>query len=52
MPTRTPSNGLERANQNETFQPEPWAIAFVFMLFFLKRSKVDISQNLNRSHRT
>ena len=34
MPTRTPSNGLERANQNETFQPEPWALRFVFILFF------------------
>jgi hypothetical protein len=34
MPTRTPSNGLERANQNETFQPEPWALGFVFILFF------------------
>jgi hypothetical protein len=33
-PTRTPSNGLERANQKETSQPESWAIAFVFMLFF------------------
>jgi hypothetical protein len=33
-PSRTPSNGLERANQNETFQPEPWALGFVFILFF------------------
>jgi hypothetical protein len=33
MPTRTPSNGLETANQNETFQPEPWALGFVFTLF-------------------
>jgi hypothetical protein len=33
MPSRTPSNGLERANQNETFQPEPWALGFVFTLF-------------------
>jgi len=32
MPTRTPSNGLETANQNEAFQPEPWALGFVFML--------------------
>jgi hypothetical protein len=34
MPNRTPSNGLERANQNDTFQPEPWALGFVFILFF------------------
>jgi hypothetical protein len=33
MPTRTPSNGLETANQNEMFQPGPWALGFVFMLF-------------------
>jgi hypothetical protein len=33
MPSRTPSNGLESANQNETFQPEPWPLGFVFMLF-------------------
>ena len=33
MPTRTPSNGLETANQNETFQPESCAIRFVFTLF-------------------
>ena len=33
MPSRTPSNGLETANQNETFQPEPWALGFVFTLF-------------------
>jgi hypothetical protein len=32
-PSRTPSNGLEMANQKETCQPESWAIAFVFMLF-------------------
>jgi hypothetical protein len=32
-PSKTPSNGLERANQNETFQPESGAIAFVFILF-------------------
>jgi hypothetical protein len=32
-PSRTPSNGLEMANQKETSQPESWAIAFVFMLF-------------------
>jgi len=31
--SRTPSNGLETANQNETFQPEPWALGFVFTLF-------------------
>jgi hypothetical protein len=34
MPSRTPSNGLERANQNETFQPEPWALGFVFIPTF------------------
>jgi hypothetical protein len=33
MPTRTPSNGLETANQKETFQPDFLAIGFVFMLF-------------------
>ncbi len=32
MPTRTPSNGLERANQTERFQPEPWALGSVFIL--------------------
>jgi hypothetical protein len=32
MARRTPSSGLERANQNEKFQPESWAIGFVFML--------------------
>jgi hypothetical protein len=32
--SRTPINGLETANQKETRQPESWAIAFVFMLFF------------------
>ena len=31
MPTRTPSNGLETANQKETFQPESWAVEFVFI---------------------
>jgi urease accessory protein UreF len=33
MPTRTPSNGLETANQNETFQPKSSAVGFVFTLF-------------------
>ncbi len=33
MPNRTPSNGLETANQNETFQPDSLAVGFVFMLF-------------------
>jgi hypothetical protein len=33
MPTRTPSNGLETANQNETFQLESSAVGFVFTLF-------------------
>jgi hypothetical protein len=30
--SRTPINGLETANQNETFQPERWALGFVFMV--------------------
>ena len=33
MPRRTPSNGLETANQNETFQPESSAVGLVFMLY-------------------
>jgi hypothetical protein len=33
MPSRTPSSGLDRANQNETFQPEPFTVLFVFTLF-------------------
>jgi hypothetical protein len=33
MPSRTPSNGLETANQKETFQPDSWALGFVFTLF-------------------
>jgi len=32
-PSRTPSNGLETANQNETFQLDSRAIEFVFTLF-------------------
>jgi hypothetical protein len=32
MARRTPSNGLETANQKEKFQPESWAIGFVFMM--------------------
>jgi hypothetical protein len=32
MARRTPINGLETANQKETFQPESSAIEFVFML--------------------
>src|SRR5438477_12944167 len=32
MPKRTPSNGLDTANQKEMFHPESWAIEFVFML--------------------
>ena len=31
MPSRTPSNGLERANQKETFQSE--VVEFIFTLF-------------------
>src|SRR6266404_4352733 len=33
MASRTPSKGLETANQNETFQPEPFSVLFVFTLF-------------------
>ena len=33
MPTRTPSNGLETANQKETRQPDSLAVGFVFTLF-------------------
>jgi hypothetical protein len=33
MPSRIPSNGLERANQKETSQPEPFAVLLVFTLF-------------------
>ena len=33
MPTRIPSNGLETANQKETFQPASRLIEFVFTLF-------------------
>jgi hypothetical protein len=32
-PRRTPSNGLEMANQKETRQPDSLAVGFVFMLF-------------------
>jgi hypothetical protein len=32
MPRRTPTNGLEMANQKEKSQPESWAIEFVSML--------------------
>jgi hypothetical protein len=31
--SRTPSKGLESANQKETFQPESLALEFVFTLF-------------------
>src|SRR5262249_45697729 len=31
-PSRTPSNGLETANQNETFQPDSLVIELVFTL--------------------
>ena len=31
MPSRTPSNGLETANQKETFQSE--VVEFIFTLF-------------------
>jgi hypothetical protein len=33
MPTRTPINGLETANQKETRQPDSLAVGFVFTLF-------------------
>ena len=51
MPRRTPSNGLETANQKETFQPESWAIAFVFMLFFssVRRLTFHITRNFFRN---
>jgi hypothetical protein len=32
-PTRTPSNGLETANQKETRQPDSSALGFIFTLF-------------------
>jgi hypothetical protein len=32
-PSRTPSNGLEMANQKETSHPESSPIAFIFTLF-------------------
>jgi hypothetical protein len=32
-PSRTPSKGLETANQKQKSQPESSVIAFVFMLF-------------------
>jgi len=43
-PSRTPSNGLETANQKEKFQPEYWALRFVFILFFLSIRRLEISQ--------
>jgi len=51
MPTRTPSNGLETANQNETFQPGPWALGFVFILFFssVRRSTFHVARNFFRN---
>jgi hypothetical protein len=33
MPSRTPSTGLVTANQKEMFQPDSWAIEFVFTPF-------------------
>jgi hypothetical protein len=33
MPSRTPSSGLETANQKETFQPDSCATEFAFTLF-------------------
>ena len=42
-PRRTPTNGLEMANQKEKPKPESWAIEFVYTLY-LKDFKFDISQ--------
>jgi hypothetical protein len=42
-PRRTPTNGLEMANQKEKLQPESWAIEFVSTVLF-KDFKSDISQ--------
>ena len=33
MASSTPSNGLDTANQKETFQPEYFAVLFVFTLY-------------------
>jgi hypothetical protein len=33
MPSRTPSNGLERANQKETFQSDALEVELIFTLF-------------------
>jgi hypothetical protein len=33
-PRRTPTNGLEMANQKEKLQPESWAIEFVSTVLF------------------
>jgi hypothetical protein len=33
MPSRTPSNGLERAKQNETFQSDALEVELIFTLF-------------------
>ena len=41
MASRTPINGLETANQKETFQSEVFELVFTL---FLKRSKTNISQ--------
>src|SRR5438552_17818498 len=51
MPSRPPSNGLERANQNETFQLGPWALGFVFILFFssVRRSTFHVARNFFRN---
>src|SRR6266567_4673353 len=51
MPTRTPSNGLEGANQTERFQPEPWALGSVFILCFssVRRSTFQVLPNFFRN---
>jgi hypothetical protein len=33
MPSRTPTNGLDTANQKEIFQPESLVLGLVFTLF-------------------
>jgi hypothetical protein len=33
-PSRTPSKGLETANQKEIFQPESLVLGFLFILLF------------------
>ena len=44
-PIATPIKGLSTANQKETFQRESLVLGVLFMLF-LKRSRIDISENV------